>query len=88
MATPLAFVTAVPTEELSTLNVIVAPDTPALVSLRVKVALKLTGPAEPLGTVAGLGAERTSVVETVELTVSETEPKLEPKAEDPLPKPL
>ena len=63
-AIPLPLVTAVPTLGPSTVNVMVAPETAAPPDVRVRVALRVTGPVEPNGTDAGMGADREREVAT------------------------
>lgn len=70
VATPPVPVVAGIAVPLSTEKLTVAPTTPALVSFRVNVAVKVTGPDEPNGTELGLTLLRTSVVGTVEVTVN------------------
>lgn len=69
VATPPVPVTAEPTAAPSTVKFTVAPTTPALVSFRVSVAVKVTGPDDPNATELGLTLFRTSVVGTVAVTV-------------------
>jgi hypothetical protein len=69
-AIPLLFVTADPAEDASTVKLTVAPTTAAPPVVRVSVAESVTGPEEPNWTVAGLGADRASVVATFALVTT------------------
>src|SRR5690349_7406097 len=64
VATPLPFVVVDPTDEPSTVNPTVAPETGVPPGVVVRVAANVTGPTEPNGTDAGLGAESDKAVET------------------------
>ena len=58
-----------PTGDASTVKLIVAPTTAAPPVVRVSVAERVTGPEEPNGTEAGLGADTVKVVATVAVAV-------------------
>src|SRR4051794_14768102 len=72
VATPLAFVAAVPTVPAFTEKVTVTPDTAVPPTVCVSVALSDTGPFEPYPIDTGVGAPTASVVASVPpLTASE-----------------
>jgi len=80
---PPAPVVAEPAPTPSTVKFTVAPTTPALVSLRVSVAINVTGPVDPNATLLGLTLFITSVVGTVALTVKELDAVLPVKVRPP-----